>query len=114
MKATLTTNRTLMFWCPGCDSAHGIPVDGSRGWTWDGSLESPTVSPSILVRMTLYGPDRLSFNRYDGDYPCESAQGVCHSFVKNGRIEFLGDCTHSLAGQTVDLPDWESQTATEE
>jgi hypothetical protein len=28
-------------------------------------------------------------------------------FVTDGRIQFLGDCTHALAGQTVDLPDWE-------
>ncbi|MCZ4340562.1 hypothetical protein O4H52_03015 [Sphingomonadaceae bacterium G21617-S1] len=29
---------------------------------------------------------------------------VCHSFVRNGQIEFLSDCTHALAGQTVPLP----------
>ena len=29
----------------------------------------------------------------------------CHSFVTDGRIQFLSDCTHALAGQTVDLPD---------
>lgn len=28
---------------------------------------------------------------------------VCHSFVRDGRIEFLSDCTHALAGQTVEL-----------
>ena len=31
----------------------------------------------------------------------------CHSFVREGRIEFLGDCTHAMVGQTVDLPDIE-------
>jgi hypothetical protein len=31
---------------------------------------------------------------------------VCHSFVTDGRIQFLEDCTHELAGQTVDLPEW--------
>ena len=106
-KATLGTDKTLLFWCPGCDEAHGIPVDGSRGWTWDGSLDSPTVSPSILVRATLYGPEKVGFTKYDGPFPCEGTPSVCHSFVKAGRIEFLGDCTHHLAGQTVDLPDWE-------
>ena len=30
---------------------------------------------------------------------------VCHTFVTDGRIQFLSDCTHALAGQTVDLPD---------
>jgi hypothetical protein len=29
----------------------------------------------------------------------------CHSFVRAGRIEFLNDSTHALAGKTVDLPD---------
>lgn len=32
---------------------------------------------------------------------------LCHSFVTDGKIQFLNDCFHSLKGQTVDLPDWE-------
>lgn len=28
---------------------------------------------------------------------------VCHSFVFDGEIRFLGDCTHALAGKTVPL-----------
>lgn len=31
---------------------------------------------------------------------------VCHSFVRDGKIEFLGDCTHEFAGKTVDLEAW--------
>ena len=31
---------------------------------------------------------------------------VCHTFVTDGRIQYLGDCTHALAGQTVDMIDW--------
>lgn len=34
---------------------------------------------------------------------------ICHSFVIDGRIQFLGNCMHKLAGQTVDLPDWEDE-----
>jgi len=30
---------------------------------------------------------------------------ICHSFIRDGKIQFLGDCTHALAGQTVDLPE---------
>jgi hypothetical protein len=30
---------------------------------------------------------------------------VCHSWVTNGRIQFLSDCTHSLKDQTVELPE---------
>ena len=73
-----------MFWCGGCSTAHQI-VDGT--WTFNGDLERPTFHPSVLVRG---GPDDL----------------VCHSFVTDGRIQYLGDSTHHLAGQTVDLPAW--------
>jgi hypothetical protein len=34
---------------------------------------------------------------------------VCHSYVTDGKIRFLDDCTHELAGKTVeleDVPDW--------
>lgn len=51
-------------------------------WTWNGDKEKPTVRASILVR----------------------GQFRCHSFVTDGKIQFLGDCTHELKGQTVDLP----------
>lgn len=74
------------FYCPGCDDIHQV-----TGWAFDGNLAAPTFSPSVLVRY------------YDGD----AVRATCHSFVKAGRIEFLSDCTHSLAGTTVDLPDWE-------
>ena len=36
---------------------------------------------------------------------------VCHSFVTDGLIQFLGDCTHALAGQTVDMPPWPGESA---
>lgn len=102
----LSTDKTLLFWCPGCDEAHGIPVDGSRGWTWNGDLEFPTTEPSILVKGNAYGPDKMTFNKYDGPFPCELTPTVCHSYIRNGKIEFLADCTHALAGQIVDLPEW--------
>ena len=36
---------------------------------------------------------------------------ACHSFITDGRIQYLGDCTHPLAGQTLDLPNWEEAWA---
>lgn len=32
---------------------------------------------------------------------------VCHSFITDGQIQFLNDCTHPLAGQTVPLPNFD-------
>lgn len=79
---------TYAFRCPGCKCAHTIPVAGDNPqqvWGWNGSVEAPTFTPSI--------------NYTDPDHHC-------HSFVMAGRIQFLGDCDHALAGQTVELPDW--------
>ncbi len=74
-----------MFHCPGCNSIHQCDTR----WTFNGSQTAPTFRASILVHGA---PD--------------IGRPQCHSFVTDGRIEFLGDCTHALAGQTVDLPDW--------
>ena len=60
--------------------------DGTPCWTWNGDTSKPTLRPSILTRLPTS----------DGDV-------VCHSFVQDGRIRFLDDCTHDLAGQEVDL-----------
>ncbi len=84
------------FECPGCDEPHVIPTKPhDRGWDFSGDESRPTFSPSILVH-----PHGIL--REDGSVG-QSFQ--CHSFVRDGRIEFLSDSTHKLAGQTVDLPD---------
>lgn len=85
---------SLMFWCPGCDGPHRIQHGEGAGprWGWNGSVDKPTFTPSILV----------SWNEPSGDK-------VCHSFVTDGKIQFLSDCTHELAGQTVDIPEWEAE-----
>lgn len=95
----------LLFWCPGCDRAHAVAHGDGPGprWTWDGNAERPTFTPSVLVR-TGRAVDP-GFVPEAGDPP-----EVCHSFVTAGRIQFLGDCTHSLAGQTVDLPAWPARS----
>lgn len=110
-----TTDTGLMFWCPGCNEAHGIK-HGVGGWKWNGSADKPTFTPSILVRN---GHHASHFKAGDscwctynaeqaakGEEPTSFGCGICHSFVTDGRIQFLSDCTHALAGQTVDLPDW--------
>ena len=81
----------VWIWCPGCDEHHAVPVtkpsngDGVA-WAFNGDEERPTLSPSLLVR----GGEN---NR------------VCHSFITDGKIQFLTDSTHKLSGQTVELPE---------
>jgi len=80
-QATSNTGIRLYFYCPGCKGYH---VFDSR-WSWNNDLEKPTFSPSLLC-------DPNGDNR-------------CHLFVRDGMIEFLADCHHGLAGQTVEMPD---------
>lgn len=94
----------VLFWCPGCEDVHAIHTRAG-GWTWNGDAEHPTFSPSVLYNGVQWGPaDEFFKPNHRGIPPGGSI--VCHSFVTDGRIQFLGDCTHILAGQTVDLPEW--------
>jgi len=59
---------------------------GTPCWSWNGDVEKPTLKPSIR---TKGGGTKNSI--------------VCHSFVNDGKVQFLGDCTHEFANKTVDL-----------
>lgn len=82
----------IMIFCPGCKRYHRVMTseanDGQTAW-WDfnGNLDLPTFSPSILT----WSPNVANVR--------------CHSFVTNGKIQFLDDCEHELKNQIVDLPD---------
>jgi hypothetical protein len=73
----------MVFFCPGCKRWHKVRIggEGHPGWTWNGSMESPTFTPSINIA------------------------GVCHSFVINGTIQFLPDSSHAYSGRMVEIPD---------
>lgn len=104
----------ILLWCPGCQyeredepgrfagGLNMLPVErgGAGGdtprptWGWNGDLVNVTLTPSVLTHSTR-GEERAEFR--------------CHSFLQNGQWQFLSDCTHALAGQTVamlPLPDW--------
>lgn len=106
-----TTGNGLTFWCRGCEMPHRIQHgdgdgDGPR-WTWNGDAERPTFSPSILVQWHQWVPPATTPEIADkilrGEIKQARQDRVCHSFVTDGRIQYLSDCTHRLAGQTVDL-----------
>ena len=92
-KEDINGNTLVLFFCPGCNEHHGVRVKGSHPcWTWNESLETPTFSPSILV----FAPMKDKKNKT-----------LCHSFVNNGKIKFLSDSAHKLAGKEVDIPDFD-------
>lgn len=92
----------LAFFCPGCQETHMVIVnsdDHRPSWGFNGNHDKPTFTPSILVWRDPVPNPRPGFEEYGKPYRC-------HSFVTDGRIQFLDDCTHDLRGQTVDLPDF--------
>jgi hypothetical protein len=84
----MENSNKLFIMCPACKIEHGFDTT----WSFNGDYDKPTINPSILVTMPYF---------YDVD------NYRCHSFVRDGNIEFLNDCTHELAGQTVELLDFE-------
>lgn len=80
-----------LMYCPGCRNCHGVwtEIPNERNgavWSFDGNMEKPTFNPSVLINDVREGKPY-----------------VCHSFVREGKIQFLSDCTHQYAGQTLDL-----------
>lgn len=77
----------LAHWCPACGELHGFsceqPQRNGAKWTWDGNVNWPTFLPSMNIKIGI--PARPEWR--------------CHYFLRAGILEFLGDCTHELAGQ---------------
>lgn len=68
------------FICPGCKEGHAF----NEGWEFNGDFEKPPFNPSLFC----------------------TGRKRCHSYVREGNIQFLSDCDHELAGQTVPIPPW--------
>lgn len=64
--------------------------EGTPCWTWNGDVEKPTLKPSLLSRIEF-----------------QSHTIICHCFVNDGLVQFLSDSTHSHAGQTIPLLEFE-------
>jgi len=86
-----------LFFCPGCGCCHWFSSSGRTPshpntineqlkWSFNNDFNKPTVRASILVR--------------SGN---EKGPTICHSFITDGKIEYLSDCTHELKGKTVNL-----------
>ena len=64
--------------------------DGTPCWTWNGSVDKPTLKPSVLVSGYCYDTGK--------DFSC-------HTWITDGKAKFLGDCTHDSANTVQDLLD---------
>jgi hypothetical protein len=101
------------FVCPGCNEEHCVAVDtpftNGAKWAFNGSLERPTFSPSLLIRTGRHVDPKWFNEMPEGEQKewLRKHSTICHSFIRDGRIQFLDDCTHELKGQTVEIKDYE-------
>lgn len=78
------TEGRYSFYCPGCEHDHIYYVNSphwykdTEGWHFNGDLENPTFTPSLL-------------NTWN--------EGRCHLYVTNGVINYCNDCTHEYNGK---------------
>ncbi len=94
--------RIIAIWCPGCKEYHIIatkePFSNGAVWSFNQDMEKPSFTPSLLIRTGSHAaPEFID--------PPELPPTTCHSWITDGRIQFFTDSTHSLKGQTVDLPE---------
>lgn len=62
-------------------------------WNFNEDMENPTFSPSMLMY-----PNNIRVRE--------------HFFVRDGKIQYLSDCNHTMAGKTVDMVDVDEEVAT--
>ena len=73
---------------------------GDGAWGWNGSVDAPTFSPSIKVTWPANPAAIDGFEEW-------RTERICHSFVRDGMIEFCDDSTHTGKGRMIALPEWE-------
>jgi len=95
---------TFKFHCPACGKEHVIKAGAKYSppyvWYFNGDINKPTFSPTVMARWGKYADP-------DWKEPAEPGNwsGKCHFEIRDGKITFLKDSTHSMAEQTIDMPD---------
>lgn len=80
----------FLFHCPACGGSHFFQTNAGEQphWAWNENYVLPTITPSIRVR---FG---------------KGMSRCCHFIVTDGKIAYCTDCTHGMAGETVDMVPW--------
>lgn len=88
---------TAAFYCPGCNEEHNFKYYSDKNkyidpntdpWRFNYDFNKPTITPSILVT-------------------CSHINQRCHSYITDGVIKYLDDCSHFLKGTTIELSEIE-------
>jgi Family of unknown function (DUF6527) len=102
---------------PGPSGRRTFPIilkgqrEGTGCWTWNGDTDKPTLRPSVLTTSGHFIESQngkecwCNFNKQNPDKTPVFQCYRCHTWINDGKAQFLGDCSHELANQTLDLLD---------
>lgn len=81
-------------WCPACRELHNFSTlkrnSSNALWEFNNDFMRPSFVPSMNIR--------ADFALEDG------GPDVCHYFLQDGRLSYLGDCTHAFRNCVITLP----------
>jgi hypothetical protein len=76
-------------WCPGCCAVHSIDIhalsQNGRVMGWDGDMRNPTIAEPVRHLVE---------------------RGTCDYILRGGRLIFMNNCWHPLAGQQRTLEEF--------
>lgn len=74
-------------------------------WKWNGDVDRPSLTPSVLTKGTpILTSEQIA--RVHAGEDLKLPEMICHIYVTDGQVQYLGDCTHEFAGQTRPLRDY--------
>lgn len=89
-------------WCPGCEEVHRLP----DSWKFDGNLENPTFAPSFKHEgLEIVKVNGVWTGEWVRDPGGSTVPFICHYILTAGVLNYCGDCTHGLKGQSIPLPE---------
>lgn len=99
-RVLIADDNTIGITCLACGEGHAL-----TGWQFNGDRDRPTFSPSLLVTGKRPITDDEA-NRIMAGESLIIPDRICHSFIVDGNIQYLRDCTHEFAGRTIQLPEF--------
>jgi hypothetical protein len=103
-KLRLLEGGCIAYWCPGCQCAHVMLLKTvfTKGphWTFNYNPFLPTFTPSFHETYS----EPVDWDNPDGP---KVERSQCHCIVTDGKIQYLSDCEHELAGKLIELPDFD-------
>lgn len=77
--------------CPACDMPHEFDLG-----LWDGNKSKPTLSEEVRI-------PAKKLDKMTGKQIVDTKKHGCHFKINNGTIQFCGESTHGMSGQTAPM-----------